>query len=295
MKKILYTVLGLSLLAFLPSCSNDDFTPEVGNTSVEFVPAETFPIENQYFYIPVHQTEMSNTASVARMEIVEAYGVDIVGNRIDCVEDSVIIFTSKEIYVGPFDENEDDETTYGTAYFELSLPTYVSIDTLSLTLRLTGDNVGANSTMTYTFKSVEQYDMSGVFLIYGIYNDPNTGIDQQLQMQFAITSNIDPTNPLIYGISFGVPTGYTAQPADAIKAERFINRLVISGSYIDADGVEWVIYPYDGTNILSGDVELVFSSDDVFTATNGMFFGYVEDGSTWIMSMSSPGTQGGRQ
>lgn len=113
----------LALFAALSSCKNDDFTPATGNTKVEFLHAETFDIEEQYFYLPVHQIESSNTATKVGIELISSTGTDINGNPYECVDDSTIIFTSKEIYVGPNSGDGSDSCSY----FEVRLPEYSSV------------------------------------------------------------------------------------------------------------------------------------------------------------------------
>lgn len=269
MKRISLFVLTLSVLVLFSSCTKD-FTPATGNTKVEFVPAETFMIESAYFDIPVQQTEVSSTASVARVEIVNCTGKYSNGKEFNYVVDSTAFFTSNEIYVGP----SPDEGVLGTASFELKLPQYLSIDTLAIELRLVGDNVGANSTMTYTFTAVEQYNMQGVFQIG--------------EGQMAITATDD---PLIYHISV------TGEKEDEFIAERQINRLSIStDAYTASDGLEWYICAYDGEYLYPGTaVEFTFTSNDTFNIPSGIFVGYQKDGGWYYNGIiGTPGAQGTR-
>lgn len=267
MKRISIFVLTLSVLVLFSSCSKD-FTPATGNTKVEFVPAETFMIESQYFDIPVQQTEVSNTASVARVEIVSCTGKYSNGKDFNYVEDSTAFFTSNEIYVGP----SPDEGVLGTASFELKLPQYLSLDTLAIELRLVGDNVGANSTMTYTFSAVDQYNMVGIFQIG--------------QGQIAITATDD---PLVYHISAA------GEKEDEFTATRQINKLTIStDSYTASNGSTWLICTYDGEYLYPGTaVEFNFISDDTFNIPSGAFIGYEGTGG-YSGFIALPGAQGTR-
>lgn len=270
MKQISLLILTLSVLVLFSSCSKD-FTPATGNTSVEFLDAETFMIEGAYFDIPVHQTEKSSTASVARLEIVSCTGSYSNGKSINYVEDSTVIFTSKEIYVGPYNEEEDEDGVFATAAFELKLPQYLSIDTLAIELRLVGDNVGTNSTMTYTFSAVEQYNMEGVFKIG--------------QGQIQITATDD---PLVYHVSVA------GEREDEFLADRKINKLTISTEeYIATDGAAWSICAFDGEYLYPGTaVEFSFVSDDAFNIPSGIFAGYYKDGYYGFTGL--PGSQGTR-
>lgn len=273
----------LALFAALSSCKNDDFTPATGNTKVEFLHAETFDIEEQYFYLPVHQIESSNTATKVGIELISSTGTDINGNPYECVDDSTIIFTSKEIYVGPNSGDGSDSCSY----FEVRLPEYRAIDELSIDVQLIGDNLGTNTTMTYTFKSVEQYRMDGLFQIYGEYVDQD-GNPQSVPSQIQISTT---ENPLIYGISV------TGESLQEFTAERFINRLVINTAnpFVNAAGEEWYMYLWDGSGIIGAtSVELVFLNDDEFILPSGIFFGPQIDGLFQIAGLASPGAQGGR-
>ncbi len=284
MKQIRYSILTLALLVVLSSCTEDKFTPETGNTKVELLPAETFAIEDSYFYLPVHQIESSNTATKVGIELLSSTGTDINGNPYECKDDSTLIFTSKEIYVGP-NSGENSDTC---SYFEVRLPDYRAIDELSIEVRLVGDNLGDNTTMTYTFKSVEQYRMDGIFQTYGEYDAGDQGM-VAIDGQIIISTTED---PLVYGISVA------GENPQEFTAERFINRLVINSAnaYVASDGYEWNIFQYDGTNIIGAtSVELVFLNDNEFIATSGFFAGYVdEEGYYAIASILSPGGQGGR-
>lgn len=271
MRQIKYSIIAIGALALLASCNKTDFTPATGDTPVQFAEAvQVFSIENQYFDIPVFQTEKSDKATQVNVKILSCSGAYTNGNAFNYVEDSTVIFTSKSLYVGPWNEQEDTDTTFGSSSFEVRLPEYDAIDSLVLELQLEGEYLGSQTTATCIFRSVEQYNMVGTFYFNG---------DGQQTMRIAAAPGTDPN---AYNITF--PTLITDNNPAPFKATRSINKLMIeTGVYYDNQDWDWTLYsmiymteddgaPSAGWYITTDyDIELTFKSDDEFIVENGLY------------------------
>ena len=167
MKKIRLIIAATALLGLLASCEKD-FTVQTGNTPVEFVYSSIdTTLNNTYIYIPVKATEISGLASKATVEYLGGTITmkEDTTQTADFVDGTDIIFTSKEIYVGAYDDETDSTLGYSYNNIEIRVPNYLNYHRITFKLRLTGEYLGNVVEMTYTATAPTEVDMSGTWNI----------------------------------------------------------------------------------------------------------------------------------
>ncbi len=284
MRNIKLIVAAVALLGLLSSCEKD-FTVKTGNTPVEFL-SSTMDVElnSVYNYIPSQMTDSSKVSSRA---IVEFVGGTITmkedGSTREVVNGTDVIFTSLDLYIGAYDP-AIDTTSFPNNSIEFRLPNYLQYQSISFTLRLTGEYLGSITEMTWTATAPEELSMAGNWAF-------GTTV-------FTVVENEDGT----FGLNSPFINGYTW------PATRANNQLTIALDGPDVDmgeqGVCEVIFcayhvHTDGNTYLWPDeaVILEFNEDGTVVATNGIFHGFQSGESwyNWTGSVIDEGSVGTRQ
>ncbi len=166
MKQIRLIIAATALLGLLASCEKD-FTVETGTTPVEFVYSSIdTTLNNSYIYIPVRMTENASVSSLAKFEYMGGTLVKKEDNsQAELVDGTDIIFTSKEIYVGAYDEATDSVAGYPSNNIEARVPNYLNYQSITFKLQLTGEYLGQVTEMTYTATAPTELDMTGKWTI----------------------------------------------------------------------------------------------------------------------------------
>lgn len=152
-----------ALIGFFSSCTEKNFDPEYGNTPVEF---DTTRLEIDFvgsnYGIPIRMTEQSPKASKAIVEIVSGTITlpDSTKKEVDFSSD--VLITSLDLNIGAYDPEVDGEGL-PTNNLEVVIPNYRQYQSVSLTLKLVGENVGPNSEMTWIVKRPPLVDVTGIF------------------------------------------------------------------------------------------------------------------------------------
>lgn len=152
-----------ALIGFFSSCTEKNFDPEYGNTPVEF---DTTRLEIDFvgsnYGIPIRMTEQSPKASKAIVEIVSGTITlpDSTKKEVDFSSD--VLITSLDLNIGAYDP-EIDGNGLPTNNLEVVIPNYRQYQSVSLTLKLVGENVGTNSEMTWIVKRPPLVDVTGLF------------------------------------------------------------------------------------------------------------------------------------
>lgn len=285
MRNIKLIIAAAALTALLASCEKD-FTVKTGDTPVEFL-SSTMDVElnSVYNFIPIQMTANSELSSLATFELVS--GTIVMkedGSTRDVVDGTDVIFTSKEIYIGKYDP-QVDTTSLPNNNIEFRIPKYLEYQSISLTLRLTGENLGSITELVWTASAPAEASMAGSWA-FG-------------NMILTITEDEDGN----FGVQSPFINGYTW------SATRANNQLTLSLEGPDVDmreqGVCTVIFcayheHTDGNTYLWPDEACIleFSEDGTtVTATNGIFHGF-QSGSSWYNwpgSVVAAGTVGTRQ
>lgn len=196
-----------------------------------------------------------------------------------------ILITSYDLYIGPYDEDEDGADGLPTNSFEILVPDYLSYESITLNFELQADNLGSNTTLTYTATAPTEADFTGNWNIDGT--------------QYQIT--VDETGT-VYSL-------YTPFAEDPFTGSRSGNTLTLntSGPSVDTGeqfGVVDLIlcsFHYEGDQgYLDPNTASVweFSEDgQSVTLTNGVFIGFAANGGyyNWDGSVHDTGTVGNRQ
>ena len=75
MKYIKSLLVVISLLTLTFSCTKRDFTPEVGNTKVQFATERIdITLNGDFHYVPVQMVEQATTSATAEPELADAKG-----------------------------------------------------------------------------------------------------------------------------------------------------------------------------------------------------------------------------
>lgn len=274
--KIFLTVAAAGVL--FTSCYERQFTPTLGSTPVEFVSSTIdTTLNSSTIRIPVHMTEQSGTGAKATLVFtggtvtMKSDGstrevVEFTNDQTGYENGGDILITSYDLYIGPYDKDEDGEDGLPTNSFEILVPDYLTFESMTLNFELKADNLGSNATLTYTATAPTEVDFTGMWSIGGA--------------QYQII--VDETGT-IYSI-------YTQFAEDPFTGSRSGNNLTINvaGPQLDltSDGlgiVELIMcayHPQDGTTepiYLWPDENCVwaFGEDGAsVTITNGMFIGF---------------------
>lgn len=293
--KILLTVAAAGVL--FTSCYERQFTPTLGSTPVEFVSSTIdTTLNSSTIRIPVHMTEQSGTGAKATLVFVGGTVtpkdgspardvVEFTNDQIGYENGGDILITSYELYIGPYDEDEDGADGLPTNSFEILVPDYLSYESITLNFELQADNLGSNTTLTYTATAPTEADFTGNWNIDGT--------------QYQIT--VDETGT-VYSL-------YTPFAEDPFTGSRSGNTLTLntSGPSVDTGeqfGVVDLIlcsFHYEGDQgYLDPNTASVweFSEDgQSVTLTNGVFIGFAANGGyyNWDGSVHDTGTVGNRQ
>lgn len=292
--KIFLTVAAAG--ALLTSCYERQFTPELGNTPVEFVSSTIdTTLNSSTIRVPVRMTEQSSTGAEATL-IFNGGTVTLKDGTTRDVEEFTndqtgyenggdILITSYHLYIGAYDEEEDGADGLPTNSFEILVPDYLSYESITLNFELQADNLGSNTTLTYTATAPTEADFTGNWSIDGT--------------QYQIT--VDETGT-VYSL-------YTPFAEDPFTGSRSGNTLTLntSGPSVDTGeqfGVVDLIlcsFYYEGEQgYLDPNTASVweFSEDGLtVTLTNGVFIGFAADGGYYNFdgSVHDTGTVGNRQ
>lgn len=293
--KILLTVAAAGVL--FTSCYERQFTPTLGSTPVEFVSSTIdTTLNSSTIRIPVHMTEQSGTGAKATLVFtggtvtMKSDGstrevVEFTNDQTGYENGGDILITSYDLYIGPYDEDEDGEDGLPTNSFEILVPDYLSYESITLNFELQADNLGSNTTLTYTATAPTEADFTGNWNIDGT--------------QYQIT--VDETGT-VYSL-------YTPFAEDPFTGSRSGNTLTLntSGPSVDTGeqfGVVDLIlcsFHYEGDQgYLDPNTASVweFSEDgQSVTLTNGVFIGFAANGGyyNWDGSVHDTGTVGNRQ
>lgn len=293
--KILLTVAAAGVL--FTSCYERQFTPTLGSTPVEFVSSTIdTTLNSSTIRIPVHMTEQSGTGAKATLVFtggtvtMKSDGstrkvVEFTNDQTGYENGGDILITSYDLYIGPYDEDEDGADGLPTNSFEILVPDYLSYESITLNFELQADNLGSNTTLTYTATAPTEADFTGNWNIDGT--------------QYQIT--VDETGT-VYSL-------YTPFAEDPFTGSRSGNTLTLntSGPSVDTGeqfGVVDLIlcsFHYEGDQgYLDPNTASVweFSEDgQSVTLTNGVFIGFAANGGyyNWDGSVHDTGTVGNRQ
>lgn len=289
MRNIKFIIIAATLLSLLVSCENR-FEVQTGSTPVEFT-SSTIDVElnSIYNYIPVQMTENSELSSHAVAEFV---GGTITlkedGSQRDVVEGTDVIFTSLDLYIGAYDP-EVDTTSLPNNNIEFRIPNYLDYESISLTLKLVGDNLGSITEVTWTATAPQGVQLAGNWSFNG----------------FVLTVVEDENGN--YGVQSPFATGATWSATRANNMLTITTEGIVFDFGADSHGESPVFFcayhvnESDGKTYLWPDEACVleFSDDGTVTATNGIFHGFLSsaDGSyyNWNNSVVPEGTVGTRQ
>lgn len=275
MKNIRYFFAAAAFIGLLASCSEKDFTPATGNTPVELTVADTIPLITEYITIPVQQTAESQTATKAGIEILSCTALNTNGETITLAPDTGIIVTSSEIYVLPASEGESG--------FEIRIPGFSAYQSIDLSVRLIGDNLGTVTEKTIVAMAPTEIDMTGNWNINGsiftITMDENgnyTVIDPFTGFGWAAVRD---QNTLTISLPSEWPQENVGDPHGVVS-------------------IYFIGYP-DGKLYLDVASAWDFTSSSTLTLTNGLAIGFVSpvDGYfyNWTGSIIEQGTVGRKQ
>lgn len=154
-----------SLLVGACSTYERDFTVHTGSTPVEFVNTiDTADLASEYLNIPIRMTEQSETASLAVVRFISGEITAADGSIVPVEEDTHILITSHEIYIGAYDEKVDGENL-PTGNLEVKIPGYRDYLRISLTFALSGEHVGTNASTTVTLIQPDKVQIEGQYAI----------------------------------------------------------------------------------------------------------------------------------
>ncbi len=277
--KYIKLLIIVAILGVLSSCTERQFEPTLGDTKVEFVEAEmTAELTGQYYYIPVRMVKQSSTGAKAVISYIDGKIEMKDGTKKDAEEftndkygyenGGDFIITSNEIFIGPYNEDEDGETGDPTNSFEVRIPNYNKVKSMVLNFELVGNNVGDNSTLTYTIQASTD-PLSGVTGTWS-WNSENSAGE---------------TAPLAFTISKNPLSGaYTLKYADGIEFAATGDKNTLIVDLEGPKGIEVGLgTPVDLIICAVEDGALDPSENSVLTydeakgkltATNGMFFGF---------------------
>ncbi len=151
------TIIGL--LSVMCSCTQRDFTPEVGTTPVEFVPNTEMTFASALVYIPVRQIGVSNTSTEVSIKINSCEAVNISDETVTLEEGKDFVVTDKDIYVTPRDGSDT------TTSFEIRFPDFQYYKTVTISASLEGKYLGSNRDITIVCKGADRYTLDGVFTL----------------------------------------------------------------------------------------------------------------------------------
>lgn len=280
MKYIKISLAVAALLTLFVSCTKRTFEPVLGDTKVQFVNTTMeLSLSGQYHFVPIQMVEQSTTSALATVVLKSAVATLPDGTTREIVErektDTVaaeIIFTSKEVYIGPYDSTTDGT---GLPYnnLEFRLPYYRDYQAVTLEFELVGNNVEGNSTCIYTAEKAQGVVIEGVYT-FTSNNWPENPTD------VAFTKESDSKYWFVYATENG-----------DISAERDGNTLIFSlTDYVEYEGLKLQLcqlledgyYP-------STPVQITFDNAG-FVLDNGMFYGDFEQAKGLILSY--PGATG---
>ena len=294
MKNIKVLLLAAAVLLSFSSCTKRDFTVETGNTPVEFT-ASTMDVvlNSNYNYIPIQMTAQGNLSSLATFELVEGTIVMKEDGSTVPVEDGVnVIFTSKEIYVGAYDADADGTDGLPSNNIEFSIPAYLDYQSVTLVLRLTGENLGSVTELTWTATAPTGATMAGNYA----FGDEIITVVEDANGNFGIQTRI-----------FGANATYSATKTEG-ENELTIT-IVGIGANVEGHGEVSAIMcgyhtdPNDPNNpnvyLWPNEPCVLEFSDDFSTVTsvNGIFHGFQSqtDGGWYNWFTISAGAVGTRQ
>ncbi|MBO7203396.1 MAG: hypothetical protein J6V29_00370 [Bacteroidales bacterium] len=280
MKYIKISLAVAALLTLFVSCTKRTFEPVLGDTKVQFVNSSMeISLTGQYHFVPIQMVEQSATSALATVELKSAVVTLPDGTTREIVErektDTVaaeIIFTSKEVYIGPYDSTTDGT---GLPYnnLEFRLPYYRDYQAVTLEFELVGNNVEGNSTCIYTAEKAQGVVIEGVYTFTSNYW-PESPTD------VAFTKESDSKYWFVYATEDG-----------DISAQRDGNTLIFSlTDYVEYQGLKLQMCQLlDDGYYPDTPVQITFDNAG-FVLDNGMFYGDFEQGSGYILSY--PGATG---
>ena len=254
MKNIKILLITAAALFALSSCyEKREFTPETGNTPVDFV-TTTSSLTSEYSYIPVHQLADASNHTKVTIEVLGCTATHLDGSTLTLVDGSDIIFTSKELYVAPLGEEGDGESS-----FEVRLPGYADYQNVAISVKLTGPDTNIETTIT--LQGVTRYNMSGLW---------------NLDTWGQVLIEEDEEDYTKFYVSIPLPSGQIL----TFPATRSVNNLSIDPNATFSDGgFDYFVCLSEAAGSLtpSSPAEFTFASDNAFTTT-GIFIGYNSGG-----------------
>lgn len=275
MKYIKISLAVAALLTLFVSCTKRTFEPVLGDTKVQFVnPTMELSLTGQYHFVPIQMVEQSTTSALATVVLKSAVATLPDGTTREIVErektDTVaaeIIFTSKEVYIGPYDSTTDGT---GLPYnnLEFRLPYYRDYQSVTLEFELVGNNLAENTSCVYTASKP-----AGV-VIEGSYS---------------LQASIHPTDPQLVSVikiddntyKFGY---FDTQNGDVVCTKDGNTLTLSTDEYIEYDGKKLYYRGCDGSSILDQAVSITFDGAG-FVLDNGMFFGDITTGSGYLIAV----------
>ena len=269
MKYIKISLAVAALLTLFVSCTKRTFEPVLGDTKVQFVNTSMeISLTGQYHFVPIQMVEQSSTSALATVELVSAVATLTDGSTREIVErektDTVaaeIIFTSKEVYIGPYDSTTDGT---GLPYnnLEFRLPNYRDYQSVTLEFKLVGNNLAENTSCVYTASKPQGVIIEGTYAVE--------------DKEFVFIKETDTK----YWFEYAVEGG-------DISAERIDNTLIFSlTDYTEAQGYKLQICAcHDGYYYPEEAAQVTFNATGL-TLDNGMFYGDFEAGAAYFGIMA---------
>ena len=284
MKQIKLIIAAAAMLGLIASCEKD-FTVQTGDTPVEFVYSSIdTTLNNTYIFIPVRaiaENELSTFTTVEYLGGTYTLKEDP-SKTAELVDGSDIIFTSKELYVGAYDKDTDSTLGYSYNNIEIRVPKYLSYQSITFKLRLTGDYLGSVTEMTYTATAPGEIDITGTWVIE--------------QQTFTITKDESENYYVNYfdGAENQFPATWN-KDASTLTIDNTATIQVDAGG--DYGVVDVFIGTYDGQYLNPDEASVwQFTSASTFTATNGIYVGFHVEGNSYAGWVSiAPGAEGQKQ
>lgn len=300
--KIFLTVAAAG--ALLTSCYERQFTPTLGSSAVEFVNASSeIQLTGEYINIPLQMTEQDSTAGAkAVIEFVGGTVTMTDGTSRDAVEftndqegyerEGDIIITSKEIFLGAWNREEDGADGLSTSNLEVRVPDYRNIQTLVLNFEIVSDNAGAVRTTTVIAEKPKELVITGTWTIGGLQFSIEQ--DENGAYKFYTPFAEDPFGAVRDGNKLTIDkTGPVTQVQLVENGPAYDVNLLCWAYHDEAGGADGDLYIWDEN------VVITFNEDETLVLSNGLFIGFEDpEGSGGYYNFNgsaiAPGTTGTR-
>lgn len=284
MKQIKLSVLLIAVLAFFTACQEKDFTPEVGNTNVEFVNTESnVLLTSEYMYIPLQMVEQSKKAAKVTVSFDGGTIITQDGElEVTVLENEHILITSKELYIGAYDEDADGEGL-PTNSIEVRIPHYRDYKSISLKFSITSGNAAQNASTTFVAEAPEKGQVAGSYELTSTYD--NAVIN--------VTILADAADPTLFGLVGLIGGQDTEAGFFGTFADPTLTISNAPNTMYNQGGADIICCPFDGSSLYPKNQATLTITPEGFTSDNGIFVGFDQDGWRYFF-LAMPGDQGVR-